>query len=279
MSPEQAEGKEADARSDIFSFGAILYEMLAGKRAFSGGSAVALLGAILHQDPPPLDVQPALAAVVRKCMAKSPDARFQSASELRQALEGASRPRRRPVTVVAGIAAAVGIAGLSIFLYSHIPHRTAQIDSIAVLPLDIKSTDPDAEYISDGITESLNNSLARLRGLRVVPHGIAVRYKGKSEELQEIGAALNVETVLIGRIVQRGDELTVAVELDDVGQGKQLCGDRYDRRVSDLLSIESDIARQVSRRLRSQLTPSDGSANRKLAKLTGSPLATEYSPG
>ena len=144
--------------------------------------------------------------------------------------------------MVAGIAAAFGIAGLSIFLYSHIPHRPSQIDSIAVLPLDIKSTDPDAEYISDGITESLNNSLAHLPGLRVVPQSMALRYKGKSEELQKIGAALGVETVLTGRVVQRGEEVTVAVELDDVGQGKQLWGERYQGRVAGLLSIQSDIA-------------------------------------
>src|SRR5215471_5752699 len=257
MSPEQAEGKEADARSDIFSFGGILYEMLAGKRAFSGNSTVALLGAILHQEPERLDTPPAVSAIVRRCLAKSPDARFQSASELRQALEDASVPTRRPLAVAAGIAATIAIACLSMFLYFRIPHRPAQIDSIAVLPLDIKSTDPEAEYISDGITESLNNSLARLPGLRVIPHSIALRYKGKLEELQKIGAALGVKTVLTGHVVQRGEEVTVAVELDDVGQGKQLWGDRYQRRVADLLSIQSDIARQVSRRLRSQLTPAD----------------------
>src|SRR5262249_522533 len=121
MSPEQAEGKEADARSDIFSFGGILYEMLVGKRAFSVGSSVALLGAFLHQEPEPLDAPTPVCAIVRKCLAKSPDARFQSASELRQALEGASLLKRRPLAVVACIAAAVAIASLSIFLYSHLP--------------------------------------------------------------------------------------------------------------------------------------------------------------
>ena len=184
MSPEQAEGREADARSDIFSFGCILYELLAGKRAFSGGSTVALLGAILHQEPEPLAAPPALGAIVQKCLSKSPHARFQSAMELRQALEGASLSKRRPLAIVAGIAAFVGIASVSMFFYFHIGHGPSQIDSIAVLPLDIKSNDPDAEYISDGITESLNNSLARLPGLRVVPHSVALRYKGKSEELQ-----------------------------------------------------------------------------------------------
>ena len=258
MSPEQAEAKEADARSDIFSFGCVLYEMLAGKRAFSGGSTAALLGAILHQDPEPLNAPAALGVIVRKCLAKAPAARFQSASELREALEGATLSNtRRLLAIGFGIAAAVPIAILAIVLYSHIPHKTLQIDSIAVLPLDIKSADPDAEYISDGITESLSNSLARLPGLRVVPHGIALRYKGKSEELQKIAAALDVKAVLTGRVVQRGEEVTVAVELDDVSQGKQLWGERYQRRVADLLTIQSDIARQVSRRLRSQLTPSD----------------------
>jgi serine/threonine-protein kinase len=277
MSPEQAEGKEVDARSDIFSFGTILYGMLSGKRAFSGSSTLALLGAILHQEPEPLDTTPELAVIVRKCLEKSPDARFQSASELRAALEDAALPSapaqaslptqpiaptqlqppaRRPLAAIAGIAAAVVIAALAIFLYFRVFHKPAQIDSIAVLPLDIKSTDSDAEYISDGITESLNNSLARLPGLRVVPHSIALRYKGKSEELQKIGAALGVETVLTGRVVQRGDDVTVAVELNDIAQGKQLWGERYQRKLIDLLSIQNDIARQVSRRLRSALTPS-----------------------
>ncbi|HKE24313.1 MAG TPA: serine/threonine-protein kinase, partial [Bryobacteraceae bacterium] len=118
MSPEQAEGKEVDERSDIFSFGDVLYEMLAGKQAFSGGSAAAVIGAILHREPEPLDSAPALAAIVRKCLAKSPDARFQSATELRQALEGASLSKRRPLTAIAAVVAAVVIASLSMSLYS-----------------------------------------------------------------------------------------------------------------------------------------------------------------
>jgi TolB-like protein/Tfp pilus assembly protein PilF len=257
MSPEQAEGKEVDARSDIFSFGDVLYEMLAGKPAFSGGSAAAVIGAILHREPEPFDSAPALAAIVRKCLAKSPNARFQSATELRQALEGASLSKRRPVAAIAAVVAAAVVVVLSVFLYPRISRGQAHVDSIAVLPLDIKSADPDAEYISDGITETLNNSLARLPGLRVVPHSIALRYKGKSEDLQKAGAALGVDAVLIGRVTQRGEEVTVAVELDDVGKRKQLWGDRYQRRVSDLLYIQGDIVRQVSRRLRSGLSASD----------------------
>jgi serine/threonine-protein kinase len=255
MSPEQAEGKSADERSDIFSFGVVFYEMLAGRRAFPGGSPAAILGAVVHKEPEPLDAPPALAAIVRKCLAKSPDARFQTATELRLALEAASTEATSPLNrrTLAAIAGLLVVAGLALFFFL----RTPEINSIAVLPLDIKSTDPDAEYISDGITESVNNSLAGLPGLKVVPHSVALRYKGKSAEIQKVGAQLGVQVVLTGRIVQRGEDLTVAMELDDIGKGKQLWGARYNRKVTDLLAIQSEIAREVSHRLRSHLSTDD----------------------
>ena len=152
---------------------------------------------------------------------------------------------------------------LALFFFLRTPRGEGEINSIAVLPLDIKSTDPDAEYISDGITESVNNSLAGLPGLKVVPHSAALRYKGKSAEIQKVGAALGVQVVLTGRIVQRGEDLTVAVELDDIGKGKQLWGDRYNRKVADLLAIQSEIAREVSQQLRGHLSTED---QRKLAR-------------
>jgi serine/threonine protein kinase/Tfp pilus assembly protein PilF len=262
MSPEQAEGKSADERSDIFSFGAVFYEMLAGRRAFSGGSPAAVLGAVVHKEPEPLAAPPALAAIVRKCLAKSADARFQTATELRQALEvvsieAASVLNRRTLAVIAGLLA---VAGLALFFFLRAPR---EISSIAVLPLEIKSTDPDAEYISDGITESVNNSLAGLPELKVIPHSVALRYKGKSPEIQKAGAQLGVQVVLTGRIVQRGEDLIVAVELDDIGKGKQLWGDRYNRKVADSLAIQSEIAREVSQRLRGHLSKDD---QRKLAR-------------
>ena len=215
MSPEQAEGKSADERSDIFSFGVVFYEMLAGRRAFTGGSPAAILGAVVHKEPEPLDAPPALAAIVRKCLAKSPDARFQTAKELRQTLEAASTKANSPLNrrTLAAIAGLLVVAGLALFFFLRTPPVEGEINSIAVLPLDIKSTDPDAEYISDGITESVNNSLAGLPGLKVVPHSVALRYKGKSAEIQKVGAQLGVQVVLTGRIVQRGEDLTVAMEL------------------------------------------------------------------
>ena len=269
MSPEQAEGRPADARSDIFSFGAVLYEMLAGRRAFKGGSAAATIGAIVHKTPAPLNAPPAIEAIVLKCLSKSPENRFQTATDLRQALEGASTSGE---SIVSGIgkhklamAAAAGLLvigaiGFGFYLKGS---GTGAIDSIAVLPLDIRSNDTDADYISDGITESVNNSLARLPGLKVIPHSVALHYKGKPMDGQKIGGELRVQAVLTGRVAQRGDDLTVNVELDDVRKGRQLWGEQYNRKVADLLAVQSDIAREVSQRLRSQLSAAD---RQKLAK-------------
>jgi serine/threonine protein kinase/tetratricopeptide (TPR) repeat protein len=252
MSPEQAEGKPADARSDIFSFGAVLHEMLSGHRAFSGSSAAAIIGAIVYKEPPPLTAPPALQAIVRKCLAKSPDARFQSATDLRLALAGASTrgiPRGRTriaALLAAGIALLIGLLGVGIYFMKS---RTGYNDSIVVLPLQNRTNDPDADYISDGITESINNSLARLPNLKVIPHSAASRYKGKPVDVKKIGEELGVTTVLTGSVAQRGDNLRVNVELDDVLDGKQRWGEQYNRKLDDLLAVQSDIAREVSQRL------------------------------
>jgi serine/threonine protein kinase/Flp pilus assembly protein TadD len=264
MSPEQADGGRADARSDIFSFGTVLYEILAGRRAFSGSSASATIGAILHKNPDPLDAPPALQAIVAKCLSKPPDGRFRTATELRGALEQAST--RADSTVVSGVKhhrlamAVVGslllIAAVVLGVYLK-GNRTDRIDSIAVLPLENRSDNPDADYISDGVTESINNNLARLPGLKVVPHNLAYHYKAKGMDVQTIGKALGVQSILTGRMAQRGDDLTIGVELDDVRNGTELWGQQYNRKMADLLAVQNDIAREVSQHLRSQLSEAD----------------------
>jgi TolB-like protein/Tfp pilus assembly protein PilF len=130
--------------------------------------------------------------------------------------------------------------------------RTSAIDSIAVLPLENRSNNPDADYISDGITESVNNSLARLPNLRVVPHSVALHYKGKQIDAQKVGDELKVQSVLTGSVTPKGDGLTVNVELDDIRDGKELWGQQYHRKSDDLLAVQNDIAREVSQRLGGQ---------------------------
>jgi serine/threonine protein kinase/tetratricopeptide (TPR) repeat protein len=270
MSPEQAEGRTTDARSDIFSFGVVVYEMLAGRRAFSGGTASAIMGAIIHKNPEPLSAPPALEAIVLKCLSKSPEGRFQTATDLRQALEKvttsgdsfvADRIKRHKLAVtIAASLLVIGTAVLGMYLKGT---RTDRIDSIVVLPLENRSDDPEADYISDGITESINNSLARLPSLKVVPHSLAYRYKGKTMDVKKIGEALGVQSILTGRVAQRGDELTVGVELDDVRNGTQLWGQQYNRKLGDLLAVQNDIAREVSQRLRLQLSAADQKNLRK----------------
>jgi len=262
MSPEQAEGRPADERSDIFSFGAVLYEMLAGRRAFSGPSVASTLGAILHKTPEPLNAPTALSGIVFKCLSKVPAARYQTATELMVALTKASAtgrssvvdriaPHRFRLIIALALLAVLGIVGVAGGIYWK-RTKSGQIDSIAVLPLDMRSTDPEADYISDGIAESINNSLAQMPDVKVIPYSVALHYKGKAVDIQKTGDALQVRTLLTGHVAQHGDNISIGVELDDVRNGKQLWGQQYNGKVGDLLTVESDIAREVSQRLRPQ---------------------------
>ena len=260
MSPEQAEGQPDDERSDVFLFGAVLYEILAGKRAFSAPSVASTLGAILHKAPEPLYAPPALNSIVFKCLSKSPAARYQTATELMTALTKASTaggssvvepngPRKLGLKIGVALLAVLGVVGVAGGIYWK-RVKSGQIDSIAVLPLDMHSADPEADYISDGIAESINNSLAQLPDVKVIPLSVASHYKGNALDIQKTGDALQVQTLLTGRVAQHGDDLSIGVELDDVRNGKQLWGQQYNGKVGDLLRVESDIAREVSQRLR-----------------------------
>ena len=243
MSPEQARGRVADARSDIFAMGAVLCEMLTGERAFGTGSQAEALSAILRDEPRGMgrlehDAPPALVRVVGRCLQKSPDERFQSAGDLVFALEALATPSS------AASAQPLG-AG-------------ASVPSIAVLPFSNMSPDPDTEYFSDGMTEEIINALAQLPGLRVAARTSSFAFKGKNQDLREIAEKLGVSSVLEGSVRRAGSRLRITAQLIDAKDGHHVWSERYDREVADVFAIQDEIAEAIAGRLRVTLAAPQG---------------------
>lgn len=278
MSPEQARGEELDARTDLFSFGAVLYEAATGKMAFGGNTSAVIFQAILGRSPvsasrinPRLPLR--LEEIIAKALEKDREMRYQSASELRTDLARLKRDTesvRTPVAVTAGLkeaphwwrskaalvaSGAIVVALTVLALWFGLSRtRGEAIESVAVLPFLNTGADPNSEYLSDGITESLINNLTEIRGLRVMARTTVFRYKGKEPDPQRVGQDLRVRAVLTGRLLQRGDTLIVQTELVDAANGSQLWGAQYNRRVADVLALQEDISREISQNLRLRLT-------------------------
>src|SRR6516225_3659471 len=244
MSPEQVLGKRLDARTDLFSFGVVFYEMSTRIKPFKGDTAAAIFDGILHRVPAaPVriydDIPPALERIIYRSLEKDRSLRYQHASELRAELQRFKRD--------------LNSGGL------HKPSRTGArrtkvIDSLAVLPFVNASADTEAEFLSDGITESLINSLSQIPKLRVIPRTMAFRYKGVEVDPQRAGHELQVRAVLTGRVQQRGETLVIQIELVDISNEAQLWGGQYSRKLSDLLAVQEDISEEISQKLRLQLT-------------------------
>jgi eukaryotic-like serine/threonine-protein kinase len=231
MSPEQVRGEPTGAPSDIFSLGCVLHEMIAGRRAFAGGSSAETMAAILTVQPPPLtdlvgDVPPELDRSIRHCLEKNAAERFQSAWDLAFALR----------TLLSGAAT-----------------YPKAIASLAVLPFSTAGDYPDSEYLCDGITETIINSLAQLPGLRVLARSTVFRHKGDADPIQ-VGRNLGVGAVLTGRLLQRGEILVIGAELVDVASGAQLWGQQYKRKLADIFEIQDEIATEICEKLRLKLT-------------------------
>jgi eukaryotic-like serine/threonine-protein kinase len=281
MSPEQVKGELADARSDIFSFGAVLYEMLTGARAFSGGSAAETMSAILRDDPPkPSGTFPGVAAsldrIVRRCLEKSRQERFQSASDLAYALDEAAQteagsavrttavPGRRRLAgwIFLGVLAA-GLAAW--FLIRPVVARresdrlAGSIRSLVVLPLSNLSRDPEQQFFSDGMTEELIASLGRIRTLRVISRTSAMRYRETRKSVPEIARELNVDGVVEGTIQKAGDRVRITAQLIDAETDRQLWNAKYERDLKDVLALQSDVAQAIAREIQVAVSPQEQS--------------------
>jgi len=251
MSPEQAEGREVDGRSDLFSLGVVVYELVTGTRPFTGDTRLSVLTSILRDAPMPVTehdrtLPPDLDGILRRCLEKDRDRRYASATALRADLETLERSLRsdglgtrgRPPGTDRGRSKDGGAESLS----------------LAVLPFANAGGDPEAEYLSDGITESLINRLSKIPSLRIVPRSTAFRYKGTTLDATKAGRQLRVTALLTGKVLQRGDSLSVQAELVDVEKNAQLWGERFVRRASDILAVEEEIAGHITESLRLTLT-------------------------
>ncbi len=275
MAPEQARGLEVDGRSDLFSLGVLLYEMLTGKRPFAGATTGDLLVSILNREPEPLArISPAIPAemqwIVSKALCKDRTLRYQTArdfiADLRVVAQSLNTKFLSPFGGFDFTASQYGHPSVCepITRDSRLRRRARkQIDSIAVLPLINSTDDPDLDYLSDGITESLINALARIPKLRVMARATVFRYKGREVDPQRVGYDLNVRAVMIGRMQRVRDYFTISAELVDVSDGSLLWGEQYARMPSDILSLQDEISSDIAKQLRLKLTSSD---RRRLAK-------------
>jgi eukaryotic-like serine/threonine-protein kinase len=313
MSPEQAQAKPIDQRSDIFSFGCLLYEAATGRKPFAGDSIIDTLHKIIYEPAPAInDINPSaspdLQRVIRKCLAKEPEKRYQTirdtANDLEEVLaemKGVSDIERsvapststttssaigntddgrsertmsvsqhqvssaeyvitgikqhKLVLVIALMVLLGGAVGVGMYLRA----RTARvgIESLAVMPFVNESGNANVEYLSDGMTETLINSLSQIPNLSVKARSSVFRYKGKEIDPKKIAAELNVQAILTGRIVQRGDQLTLNLELIDAKTENILWGNRYERKSSELVALQSEIARDISNKLKTKLSGAD----------------------
>jgi serine/threonine protein kinase len=278
MSPEQARGEELDTRTDLFSFGALLYEMATGRMAFPGNSAAVIHDGILNRTPVPASqvnqaLPPKLDEIIGKALEKDRNLRYQHASDVRTDLQRMKRDteskkivatqaspektfKRRKVRLV--LAACIAVIGLAVvgawYLQSG---RAGRIDSIAVLPFANAGGDANTDYLSDGITESLTDSLTHVPQLKVKSRHSVFRFKGKNVDLQKVGDALGVSALVSGRVTPHGDNVEVSAEITEVRDNTEIWGQHYSGKSTEIISLQRQIAGDIAEKLRSKLSTSE----------------------
>jgi serine/threonine protein kinase/tetratricopeptide (TPR) repeat protein len=278
MSPEQVRGKELDARTDLFSFGAVLYEMCTGTLPFRGDTSGVIFDSILNRTPTPAirlnpDISTKLEEITSKALEKDRDVRYQHASDIKADLKRLKRDTESGKTAatqassdktlkspklwvfLAACTAAIGLVAFGTWYMRS--GRTAQIDSIAVLPFTNVSGDANTEYLSDGITESLIGNLAHVPDLKVKSRNSVFHYKGKDVDMQKVGNDLGVSALVSGRVVPRGDNIEVSAELTDVRDNTEIWGQHYGGKSADIISLQQQIASDIAGKLRSKLSTSE----------------------
>ena len=293
MSPEQIRGEKLDARTDLFSFGMVLYEMATGQPAFPGRTSGAIFDSILNREPAsPVRVNPEvtleMARIINKALEKDCDVRYQHATDLLADLKRLKRQTEsgrivatqsfaekklkvRKHWVASGFLAVIVLAaGAALSLR---PSRASDIDSLAVTPFTNAAGDAQTDYLSDGMTESLIDSLAHLPQLKVKSRQSVFRYKGKDIDVQKIGRDLGVSVLVTGRVVPRGDRIDVSAELINVSDSTVIWGQHYSRRSVDIISLQQEIAGDLAAKIRSKLSPSE--KQRIIKQSTQNPEAFE----
>lgn len=282
MSPEQAEGKQIDERSDLFSLGVMLHEMATGLPPFRGETPASLIAAILTKTPPVVDevreeLPRHLGRIIRRCLEKAPEERYQRTTDLlhelkeleRETASGVVAPSRplakRAVRLRRGLYAALGaiaVVAAAVGLYKQMVQEAppaavpaASIRSIAVLPLTNLMNDPEQDYFVDGMTEALIASLARIGDLKVISRTSAMRYKGTGKSAPEIARELDVDALLEGSVLRAGGQVRITAQLIDGRVDEHLWVETYDRSLTDILELHSDVARAVAGEIRLRLTP------------------------